>query len=346
MSVRWSGAVRWAAGILAGGLAAAASVGCVFGPKSNSLPMAGGTRSVRCAECHRAIYDEWRESAHAAAFVREEFRLATRQHQEKDCLRCHVPASLDRVSEAPVRTVHQEEGVNCEACHLAGDAYAAPEVFSSHSEHKTVVRPILAKSEFCGKCHEAIFKQWAEAAVERDQRKSCQQCHMPSVRRKTVSGSLWHMLHPKADTRRHHFAMVEPQEGKPNVTVQVAIVQATAEAVVGRATLTNVAAQHSLPSGEFGFRELALVVSLVDRYGVASAKQVERFLAQKKRYLHYGKPQAVEFRFDRVPRDVEALDVRLIRSSFSGVEVVLHSERRKLRLWRRPSPAVPEASEK
>lgn len=218
-------------------LAMAALVSCAFGPKSCPLPLAGGTPSWVCAECHGAIYDEWRGSAHAAAYVREEFRRATRDYQEEDCLRCHVPQSLDTVSKAPVRKAHREEGVNCEACHLTGDAYAAPKVFSPYGDHKTAEEPALAESEFCGKCHQAVFKQWSDVAVDRDGRRSCQECHMPQVRRRTVSGSFWHRFHPKAQARRHSFAMVKPREGEVNVTVEVTLTMARAGAVAGEAVL-------------------------------------------------------------------------------------------------------------
>ncbi|NQT89237.1 hypothetical protein HQ560_20885, partial [bacterium] len=154
---------------------------------------------------------------------------------------------------------------------------------------------------------------------------------------KTVSGSFWHRLHPKVDVHRHHFAMVAPAEGEANITVVAALTQVTTDVVAAEVTLTNVAAQHALPSGEGGFRELALVASLVDRYGVASAKRIEPFLAQKKRVLAYGKPEVISLRFLDAPPDVEALEVKLVRSSHGGVDAILHVQRLDLRLPQRQS---------
>ena len=154
---------------------------------------------------------------------------------------------------------------------------------------------------------------------------------MPVVHRKTVSGEFWHRLHKKVDVRRHNFAMVKPASGKSNVTVQVATKTISPQRVTGTVTLANVAAHHSLPSGEFGFRELAVVISLTDRYGAASVKQVVRFLAQKKTYLPYGQPKAGAFEFDSIPSDVETLDGKLVRSAFSGVETVLYHKTLPLR---------------
>lgn len=314
-------------------LALLAVSGCRREPADGrgQLPQPGGTSSTVCAGCHAAIYREWRRSAHAAAFTREEFRIASQEYEHRDCLRCHVPTSLDRLDREPVREKHRAEGVNCESCHLAGDAYAAPTIHSSYASHKVAAKDRLAKSEFCGQCHKAIFQQWLEAKADHRERKTCQGCHMPTVRRRTVSGSPWHALHRAVDSPQHEFAMVRPSPGKRNILLSLELTETLASRVAGVVTLTNVGALHGIPSGEFGFRELAVVTSLVDRYGIASAKRVERFVAAKHRFLPYGEPQALPFHFDPVPQDVDALVVQLVRSSYAGVEAVLDTVRRPLR---------------
>lgn len=316
---------RWTWLCIAGTL-----VGC-HRERAMQMPHSGGTPSAVCGECHGAIYKEWKQSAHAAAYTREEFRLATKDHTEAGCMACHIPVSLEKLNGTPVRTEHKDEGVNCESCHLIGDAYAAPKRFSSYADHKIVENDLLVKSDFCGQCHEAIFRQWSDVTVGPDERKTCQECHMPAVPRRTVSGSLWHILHPKVDCRRHEFAMIRPKSVEKHVEMNVTLDEASTETVAGKVELTNTGAQHSLPSGEFGFREIAVVTALVDRYGVASAKQVERFVAQRRHLLPYGKPQTVQFRFDTVPSDADAIEVRLVRSSFAGVEAIMAKHRGPLR---------------
>jgi len=106
--------------------------------------------------------------------------------------------------------------------------------------------------------------------------------------------------------------MVAPAKGEANITVVAALTQVTTDVVAAEVTLTNVAAQHALPSGEGGFRELALVASLVDRYGVASAKRIEPFLAQKKRVLAYGKPEVISLRFLDAPRRRRGINAKVI----------------------------------
>ncbi len=207
----------------------------------------------------------------------------------------------------------------------------APKQFSSYADHAVVENEFLTKSDFCGKCHKAVFQQWAEAPVPAAERKTCQDCHMPLVRRKTVSGSLWDLLHPTVEVRKHMDARPAPTPGHPNITMTLSIDEASAQTVCGSVTVTNMVAQHSLPAGEYGFREIAVIVTLVDRYGVASAKHVDRFVAQKRTFLPYREPQVLPFRFEPVPADAQALKVQVVRSSYAGVQDVIAEEERPLR---------------
>lgn len=299
--------------------------------KSKHVPYHDGTPASACTACHLDIYEEWKQSPHAGAFLREEFRVASQDHEESDCLRCHIPTSLEKVSAAPVRAKFRSEGVNCDSCHLQGKAYATPVKPTTFAMHDVVQNDLLRKGEFCGRCHEAIFKQWSAVSVASDGRKTCQQCHMSPVRRKTVSGTGWHVLHMKFDGRRHEFTVLPAEPGKPNVGVAVSMDEVSADVVAGSVTLTNSGAQHSIPGGEFGFREIAVIVSLVDRYGVASAKKVHQLVNRRNRDLAYGQSKALPFRFESVPDDAEAVEVRVVRGSFEGVEGVLHVEKRALR---------------
>ena len=64
---------------------------------------------------------------------------------------------------------------------------------------------------------------------------------------------------------------------------------------------------------------------------LSQQKRIERFLAQKKRVLAYAVPEVITLRFLDPPSDVEALEVKLVRSSHAGVEAVLHVQRLDLR---------------
>ena len=134
--------------------------------ENKQMPHAGGTPSSACGQCHKAIYEECRQSPHANAFMNPEYVAATRQHRERECLRCHVPMSLDRLDQAPVRDKFHEEGVNCESCHLRDGTYVAPKLFTAHAPHRMAEDPVLYKSHFCGRCHRAALDQWSAAAVD------------------------------------------------------------------------------------------------------------------------------------------------------------------------------------
>ncbi len=298
---------------------------------SEHVPYPDGTPAAACAPCHQEIWDEWRQSAHAQAFVQEEFRRATRDRQEDDCLRCHIPKSMDTLATGPVRTRFREEGVTCESCHLSGDGYTAPRRPTTFALHKVVVKGFMREAAFCGRCHEKIFKQWSAIAMAPKEKQTCQQCHMSAVHRKTIAGTRWRILHRKFDGRRHEFAVLPSAAGKPSVEVEVSLGEVSATRVAGRVTVSNTGAYHSIPGGAFGFREIAVISALVDRYGVASVKQVHRLLNRKGRDLAYGQSKALPFRFEPVPQDAEALEVRVVRVSGKGLEGVLRTETFPLR---------------
>ena len=298
---------------------------------SERVPYPDGTPASACKACHLEIVEEWRQSPHAAAFTREEFRAASQNHGESDCLRCHIPTSLEKLSAGPVRAKFREEGVNCDSCHLQGHAYAAPVEPTTFALHDVVQNGLLRKSELCGRCHESIFRQWSAASVAPNERKTCQHCHMSPARRRTVSGTGWRVLHMKLDGRRHEFTVLPAEPGRSHLDVTVGLAEVSANVVAGSVTLTNTGAQHAIPGGEFGFREIAVIASLVDRYGIASAKKVHQLVNRRGRDLAYGQTRALPFRFESVPDDAEALEVRVVRGSFRGQEGVVHTDTRPLR---------------
>ena len=65
-------------------------------------------------------------------------------------------------------------------------------------------------SRFCGRCHQGTYAEWKEATVQ--EKKTCQQCHMPSVRRKLtqptdIVSSLIVAFEEEIPQRRHLFAV-------------------------------------------------------------------------------------------------------------------------------------------
>jgi hypothetical protein len=226
-----------------------------------------------CERCHQEVYREWETSLHASAWRSEAFQRASAGARAQECVGCHAPAPF-RASDAPVvRDAHREEGVTCVSCHLspaAGDerlTMRGPVARSSPVEVHPVIEgdPSYRSSELCGTCHRATFSEWtAAAAPATGEKETCQGCHMPAVRRTVESvhdehaySTILVALAREEDLRRHAFAVPEPE--RDHVALDARI---SADGVLTAHVDNHL--PHALPTGQFGRRQLAIVVRWPD----------------------------------------------------------------------------------
>jgi hypothetical protein len=176
-----------------------------------------GIRASDCGVCHKAIYAEWRKSAHANALVDPQFQVEWAKDRHLWlCLNCHVPLTNQQTS--VVTGVHDgdlhrpvaepnptydsglaEEGITCAVCHvregtvlgLHGDT-AAP--------HPVRAAPDKLSFEACLVCHNALGQfggtlvcnfdtgdDWRRTGLPEDT--DCVLCHMPQVIRPLAQGA-------------------------------------------------------------------------------------------------------------------------------------------------------------
>jgi hypothetical protein len=165
-----------------------------------------------CGDCHRAIYDGWKKSAHATAMESRLFQDAIEQAEadfgvpaRKNCLSCHAPVAVQTGDLDLVRKVSWE-GVTCDYCHsilgvttTGGNPKAKVEftlVKSGPSKdlvspaHGTRFSPLHTTSLACITCHEysnshgfpvlATYTEWKNSSYGKDD-VGCQTCHMYRV---------------------------------------------------------------------------------------------------------------------------------------------------------------------
>ncbi len=150
---------------------------------------------MACAQCHKAVHEEWRQSAHARAFSDPHFQKALLQRAEPErCVPCHAPQSaLDRLGQMPrAREDQREHGVDCRACHVRGDTVHGPDGATTDA-HGTVKDPTFRGSgsvALCVSCHDMriadvlpLGREFRAAHQEDDADATCVSCHMESVRR-------------------------------------------------------------------------------------------------------------------------------------------------------------------
>ncbi|MGE0709747.1 MAG: multiheme c-type cytochrome [Planctomycetota bacterium] len=194
-------------------------------PEARTPPGLRDLRAETCGECHREIYDEWRASTHAHAWLedaqfQEELKKTTKDPGKDTswiCVNCHTPlvnqlprlvAGLDggRLDQPlyvqnPLHDpVLQREAVTCAACHVKDGVVLGP-YGDTDAPHPVRKAPGLLSPELCTQCHQAheeldqialacVFDTGLEYAKgpAPGRGETCQTCHMPQLQRPLSAG--------------------------------------------------------------------------------------------------------------------------------------------------------------
>ncbi len=193
-------------------------------------------RAETCGRCHREIYDEWRVSTHAHAWLDDlQFQAELAKSRSTHdlgwiCVNCHTPLEnqLERlvvgledghvgrpryIDNPSFDRALQLEAITCAVCHVRGGVILGPYGDASAAPHPVLKAPALLTPELCTRCHQAkasfpevtlacVFDTGAEfsGGPYATDGAACQTCHMPVVER-----PLTHLGTPKRKTRRHWF---------------------------------------------------------------------------------------------------------------------------------------------
>lgn len=193
-------------------------------------------RAKTCGSCHKAIYEEWRVSTHARAWLDDaqfQEELAKSRRGPKDvtwmCINCHTPL----VNQLPKLVVGlnkgdlgqpiyatnpiydaalQKDAITCAVCHVRDGVVLGP-YGNTKAPHPVRKDPQLLSAQICLRCHQAtatfpeltlacVFNTGQELAKSRYGREgyTCQRCHMPALERPTTN-----LATPSRATRRHWF---------------------------------------------------------------------------------------------------------------------------------------------
>jgi len=273
-------------------------------------------QAVKCGKCHISIYAEWSGSDHAGAYTNPHFRRSTNAYAFTDCLNCHAPEPT--VALSPPRHLHREEGITCVSCHLENGVLSGPfPPTGKIKPHPVGVNPELYRgSQLCGRCHEGTFAQWKNAAQEN--KKTCQQCHMPAVTRKVTQSAggvsrLIVSLEHEVAQRQHTFRIQTDESIREMVSIQATRNGSTVELSV-RNNLP-----HPLPTGDFGFRVLDLIVSRDDQQG----NTIEVFREELTKELKTAIPAGDRLqRVIQVPAATATLRLQIQRRSYKDHPVL------------------------
>ncbi|MBK6941108.1 MAG: hypothetical protein IPH13_13080 [Planctomycetes bacterium] len=224
--------------------------------------------SRSCQPCHQEVFDEWKDSQHAIAFVNPLVRREDMADgfRKKDCIPCHAPrpvfeAGLGKSARVLTRETARAEGVDCLSCHRAGDGVAASRPGLTGACNP-VFRAELTSTDLCAPCHNQhnTIDEW-EASAPTLRGANCNHCHMPEVDR------------PATATRPARKGRSHASHGGKDATVLASA--ATVDFTVGAAqdgspvldvVLTNSGCAHNFPT-DARHRAVDLVVQLLGAQG-------------------------------------------------------------------------------
>lgn len=247
-----------------------------------------------CGDCHRAIHDGWKGSAHATAMESRLFQDALKladadlgPGSRKICLGCHSPIAVQTNDLGLVKKVSWE-GVTCDYCHSLrqvtfGDgnpkarveftgAKSGPSKDASSPAHDTVYSEVHTTSSACAVCHEyknglgfpvlTTYSEW-KASPSGKSGQPCQSCHMSLVQGDIVDPRIKRIASETVNLHR--------MPGSHSIDQLTKAVKATLNAVrrentiVVTVKLVNSGAGHCVPTGS-PLRQLILEVR-ADSYG-------------------------------------------------------------------------------
>jgi len=272
-------------------------------------------RAAVCGECHPEIHREWSGSRHAHAYANAPFRNATNDYRFGLCLGCHAPEPRLTPGRPAARSAQPEEGVTCVSCHLEEGKLTGPlkssGLVAPHAVNVTEAR--YKDSRFCGRCHEGTYAEWN--ATTMDKKPTCQECHMPRVKRKVTqaTGLLSRPLVAleREEWLKRHLFITNPQElDRPPFSVE-----AKRDGETVTVTIKN-HVPHLVPTGDFGLRVAVLEAFAVDAKGEAVKIGERELLKEVGTAIQ---PQAsLEWKLS-VPADTKSLQVKLTRLAREGV---------------------------
>lgn len=154
-----------------------------------------GADSLDCARCHAAVVDEWASTAHALAWVDEQYQEQLADVKKPEgCHACHVPQPLflqkDPAAKPPARADVREHGIRCESCHLGeGGALLGPRgaTTSAHATKQSDAFVGAGSNALCSSCHRTTIGPVVGLAKDFEQSKqaergrSCVGCHLADV---------------------------------------------------------------------------------------------------------------------------------------------------------------------
>ena len=280
-------------------------------------------QSQICGKCHVKEYREWQQSAHRNSYISDDFKEQSDSYGDEECLTCHVPNPIYGAEELTARNHNLNEGINCVTCHLTPEQkIAGPlSVFPAHATNMN--DPFYRRSALCGTCHDEHFEQWEQTMELINQSNpkktilSCQECHMPQIRRKLITQGFFQYVHQEHEARKHTFTGSPAPNNKRDswLLIETEVLSETNAKWPVRIIVSH-DIPHALPAVYFGFKEIDFFVSLKSLDGQILDEQVLTFSSEYDEYIAPNKKSKYDFYFpSSIKAQTEFLEIEVKRST-------------------------------
>jgi hypothetical protein len=236
--------------------------------------------SKKCSECHKDIYEAWKDSRHSVSWTSDNFIEASENRTKEKCLPCHIPKSVQGL---------RDEGIYCVSCHFIDNKMQGPYDLLA-PPHPTFKNPDYLRSNICGSCHQKTFKEWKVTQVE----DTCQDCHMPRKKGRLTQKAGLNLLHKKKWVGDHRFLHGEIKESD-------VVMELGWEKNFFLISLKNHTIPHFVPTADNGDPRLYLYINFFNEAGEKVDKAKEIIAPQLETALPYNKKIQYRFRlFDKI----------------------------------------------
>ena len=223
--------------------------------------------------------------------------------------------------EIAARSHNLEDGVNCQGCHLTMDCtLAGPHAgVAPHPTEK--IEKFYKRSELCGVCHKDTLKEYLTYIGEGDE--TCQDCHMPAVKRKLIQNEPWQKIHVRKEGKAHTFSSLSAiEKNRDFVELKFTEISNDNNQISGNVEIINSKVSHSIPTGKYGYRELLLLINLKDNLGRVIKSSQESMFVELDTQLKPGEKKIYSFAFelDEEVNGVKEIEAVLFRTNFDRTD--------------------------
>ncbi|MEW6455491.1 MAG: multiheme c-type cytochrome [Acidobacteriota bacterium] len=258
--------------------------------KKSQLKKVNFENSKKCGECHKDIYNYWKNSLHSMSITDPIFEASYLEaYKETEgkakylCVVCHAPIAA--ISEDyEIKKDISKEGINCDFCHSikdinlnqnipfiieTGKIKYGPLYNVESPEHPASFSSVHTTSLICASCHEyknnngvlilGTYSEWKNGPYNKEG-VICQNCHMPAAPGYAVKESIkrptkkWINLH---DISGSHSII----QLKKAVSIRILKTERVNNMVYVEVVMENVGSGHMIPTG-IPSRKLILYVSV------------------------------------------------------------------------------------